>query len=30
VDVGDEGELVVEIEGRRETITSGAIHHVRG
>ena len=30
VDVGDEGELVVETEGRRETITSGAIHHVRG
>jgi len=30
VDVGDEGELVVEIEGRRETITFGAIHHVRG
>ena len=30
VDIGDEGELVVEIEGRLETITSGAIHHVRG
>jgi BirA family biotin operon repressor/biotin-[acetyl-CoA-carboxylase] ligase len=30
VDVGDEGELVVEVEGRRETITSGAIRHVRG
>ncbi|HSK06747.1 MAG TPA: biotin--[acetyl-CoA-carboxylase] ligase [Acidimicrobiia bacterium] len=30
VDVGEEGELVVEIEGRREMIPSGSIHHVRG
>lgn len=30
VDIADGGELVVEFEGRRETITSGAIHHLRG
>ena len=30
VDIHPDGGLIVEIEGRRETLTSGAIRHVRG
>jgi BirA family biotin operon repressor/biotin-[acetyl-CoA-carboxylase] ligase len=30
VDVAEGGGLVVETEGKRETITSGAVHHIRG
>jgi BirA family biotin operon repressor/biotin-[acetyl-CoA-carboxylase] ligase len=30
VDIAEGGELVVEAEGKREAITSGAVHHIRG
>jgi BirA family biotin operon repressor/biotin-[acetyl-CoA-carboxylase] ligase len=30
VDIADGGELVVEVDGSRRTITSGAIRHIRG
>jgi biotin-(acetyl-CoA carboxylase) ligase len=30
VDITAEGELVVERDGKRQTINSGAIRHVRG
>jgi BirA family biotin operon repressor/biotin-[acetyl-CoA-carboxylase] ligase len=30
VDVAEGGELVVETEGKREIVTSGAVHHIRG
>jgi BirA family biotin operon repressor/biotin-[acetyl-CoA-carboxylase] ligase len=30
VDVAEGGGLVVETQGKQETITSGAVHHIRG